>query len=150
VGSADAAACDRPEPTDPESAKFSYQHILAAALLDPKVDLETFSNRKISEPSLRAFQPKVHVISYPEWGAGTQAGIARITVRLNDGRTLAREIDQPLGSKKYPLGVEQCWDLYRQYTHGILEEEDVERTMTIILNLEYAENLEEISRILAV
>jgi 2-methylcitrate dehydratase PrpD len=144
VCSTDYEACNRVDPTDIESSKFSYQHILSAVVLDGDIDMDTFTDMKINDPRFMAFRPKIRIIAHPEWGGGSNAGIARVTVRLKTGRTLVKEMEQPIGGNKNPLTSEQIVGLYRKYTRNILTEEQISRTVDIILDMENVQDLSEL------
>lgn len=148
VGSLDAENCDRPAPTDSESSKFSYQHILSAVVLDGDIDMNTFTDRKIGDPKFKELRSKIKVIAHPEWGAGTQVGVAKVTTRLKNGTILVKEMDQPIGGKKYPLETAQLEELYRKYARNILTEKQISKTVDTLLNLEKFQDLTELINIL--
>jgi len=149
VCAADAAACDRPFPDDVEASKFSYQHILSAVLLDGEIDMSTFTTAKLNDPAIKNYRTRIKVIPHPEWGGGTQAGIARVTVKLRDGKVLQKEMDQPPGGSKYPLPEEQLGALYQKYTRNILSDEKIIKTQELILNMEKLNDLSELIDILS-
>jgi 2-methylcitrate dehydratase PrpD len=148
AGAADADICNRPDPADIESSKFSYQHILSAVLLDGDLDMDTFTDKKIGDPAFKELRSKIKVVAHPEWGAGTQAGIAKTTVKLKDGTVLVKEMDQPPGGSKYPLTTEQVVQLYRKYTRNILTKEDISRTADMIQQMEDIDDLTDFIHIL--
>ena len=65
-------------------------------------------------------------------------------VKLKDGNILTDAMDQPLGSPKYPLSMDQVVDIYRKYCKGILSDAQIDRTKDIILNLENEPDLREL------
>ena len=148
VGITDYEACNRVNPADIESSKFSYQHILSAVMLDGEIDMDTFTDTKISDTKYKAFRPKIKIIAHPEWGGGSNAGVPRVTVRLKNGRVLDKEMDQPIGGNKYPLTSAQIVDLYRKYTRNILTLDQISRTIDLTLDLENIKDLSELINII--
>lgn len=148
VGITDYEACNRVNPADIESSKFSYQHILSAVMLDGEIDMDTFTDTKISDTKYKAFRPKIKIIAHPEWGGGSNAGVPRVTVRLRNGKILIKEMDQPIGGNKYPLTSAQIVDLYRKYTRNILTQDQISRTIDLTLNLENIKDLSELINII--
>ncbi len=65
-------------------------------------------------------------------------------IRLRNGKMLSGAMDQPYGSPKYPLSMNQVVDIYRKYCRGILSTAQIERTKDIILNMEQASDLQEL------
>ncbi|HIJ55889.1 MAG TPA: MmgE/PrpD family protein [Deltaproteobacteria bacterium] len=148
VGTTDYEACNRVDPADIESSKFSYQHILSAVMLDGEIDMDTFTDIKISDPQFKAFRPKIKLIAHPEWGGGSNAGIPRVTVRFKNGKSIMKEMDQPIGGNKFPLTSAQIVDLYRKYTRNILTEEQISRTIDMTLDMENISDLSELINII--
>ena len=65
-------------------------------------------------------------------------------VKLKNGKTFSDAMDQPLGSPKYPLSLDQVVDIYRKYCKGILTEGQIKRTTDLILNMENEPDLQEL------
>ncbi len=70
--------------------------------------VEAFREPALSDPRVRALARRVEVVEDPALTALTpDARPARVEVRLADGRTLARQVDQPFGEfdRPYPESV---------------------------------------------
>ena len=94
--------CDRPDPQDPYSAKFSLQHTVAIALKDGLVNQASFDadarSRMANERTkvLVAVAPKVDA-AYPRaWGA-------EVAVVTTDGRRLSASRRDAKGDPENPL-----------------------------------------------
>ncbi|WP_137389426.1 MmgE/PrpD family protein [Rhodoligotrophos defluvii] len=108
VGAYQAAldVCDRPQPEDPYSAKFSLQHCVAIALKDGRVDQASFD--AASRSRMAGERPKVALSvapgvdsAYPRsWGA-------EITVETADGRKLHASRREAKGDPENPVGPEE-------------------------------------------
>ncbi|MFQ6110512.1 MAG: MmgE/PrpD family protein [Nitrospinota bacterium] len=140
--------CDRPEPKSPEDSKFSYQYILGTLITGGEIGLHTFTEESLDDPKVAEARSKVKV-SYPAgWPRRYMSGVARVELKLKDGKKLSKELEQSYGGPMYPLSPEQNAELYRKYAQEGLSEEQVERTLNIIANLEEAKDLQELMDIL--
>ena len=133
--------CNRPQPKDTEDARFSFQHIMAALMLDGDIDSHHFTPEKLSDNRFRDAWPKVSVTNHPEWPAEFMSGVARIRVSLKNGKQVVNEKEQALGGPQLPLTQGQFKDLYRKYTKNVLAPEDMGKTWQVISNLESIEDL---------
>lgn len=140
--------CDRPNPKDIEDSKFSYQHVLAGAMLEGDVDSDTCTDEKIVDPKFKEGRSKVKVTGHPDWPAEYQAGPGTVTVALKDGGKLVKEMEQPIGGPKLPLTTEKLVALYKKYSQGVLSEELIEWTGDVILNLEKHKDVQELMDVL--
>lgn len=133
--------CHRPRPKDTEDARFSFQHIMAALMLDGDIDSHHFTPEKLSDSRFQDAWQKVSVRNHEDWPAEFMSGVARITVSLKNGERVVKEKEQALGGPQFPLTQDQFKELYRKYTRTVLTSEDIEETWQIISNLEKMENL---------
>jgi 2-methylcitrate dehydratase PrpD len=133
--------CNRPEPKDTEDARFSFQHIMSALMLDGEIDSHHFSVEKLTDKKFEAARKKVSVINHPDWPPEFMSGVAKIKVTLDNGESISRQSPQALGGPDHPLNEKQFADLYRKYTKVILTAKDAERTLRLISNLEECEDL---------
>jgi 2-methylcitrate dehydratase PrpD len=99
-----AEMCDRPAVSTEQEARFSLQYCAAALLHDGAVREAAFLPRRLADPALHAFMPKVSVGIAPDLAeAYPRRRAARLRVELRDGRVL--EHDQPTrkGDPEAPL-----------------------------------------------
>jgi len=130
------ATVDRPEPQDLEDARFSIQHLIASLLVDGDVGPETITWGRINDPTIGELRPRIRAVVHPEWPKEFMSGVAKVTIRLKDGRTLVKERDQAIGSPKYPLTREQYVELYNKYARALLTEDQLEESVNMIASLE--------------
>lgn len=91
-------------PKTRETADHSLPYCTAAALHDGDVYLETFDEARFTNPELIAFTGKVKVRHDTALDARYPKGIPnRITVTLNDGTQLVREVEFPRGHAGNPM-----------------------------------------------
>ncbi len=91
-------------PKTRETADHSLPYCTAAALHDGDVYLETFDDDHFTNPKLVAFTGKVKIRHDGTLDPRYPTGIPnRITVTLNDGRTLVKEVEFPRGHAGNPM-----------------------------------------------
>jgi 2-methylcitrate dehydratase PrpD len=108
-----------PRPRNAFESKFSMPYAIATALLDDRLGIASFETAATQRPAALALMERIHAWEDPQqaiedpvsanlsWG---YRGYARVTARLNDGRTLSARVDVAPGSPSKPLS----WDDLRQ------------------------------------
>lgn len=142
------ATCNRPEPKTVDDAKFSFQHVLSAIMLEGAITINTFIPEKLTDEKYIEYRKKIAVTVHGDWPMETQSGVAKVTVKLKNGKVMSGEMDQPFGAEKFPLEHQQFVDLFNEYTEGILSKGDRERVIDIIMNIEKYEDLKELDDII--
>ncbi|OWK44322.1 MmgE/PrpD family protein [Fimbriiglobus ruber] len=91
-------------PKTRETADHSLPYCTAAALFDGDVTLDTFDEKRFTDPALVAFTGKVNVHLDDALTPRYPRGIPnRITVTLADGRKLQKEVEFPRGHAGNPM-----------------------------------------------
>ena len=88
---------NRPQPETGLSGKFSFQYVLAAALLDGKVGIGTFTDATLRRADIQALLPKIQFSMDKDIPARFETMHVDVTVALADGRTLHVRCDGPRG-----------------------------------------------------
>ncbi len=148
AGPLDAPLCDRPSPKTADDAKFSFQHVLSAMMLDGGISINTFTPEKVNDPQYIESRKKISVKVHEEWPKEIQSGVAKVSVILKSGKTLSGEMAQPFGGEKLPLTHQQFVDLFDIYTQGILTAENGKKVVDIIMNIEKYQDLNKLNRLL--
>ena len=95
-------------PADAMQARFSLPYLLASALLDGHLALDTFSGQALTRPAVRALLPKVRMRPDPAQPGDANVDEvpqrATVTVRLAGGDERARTVREPRGHPRRPLG----------------------------------------------
>jgi 2-methylcitrate dehydratase PrpD len=83
-------------------AKFSIPYCVAVALVRGAVDLDSFGENSLRDPSVLALAARVRprLAEAPTWQRG---GGGALEIVLRDGRRLAGEVDNALGCPQRPL-----------------------------------------------
>ncbi len=125
------------KPEDGFRGKFSIDYVLAAMLLDRRVDLDSFADEYCNAPEMRAALEKVVVNAHPEW---PHDGVSRrntpVTITMKDGRTFTRQVKMVRGSPGNPMTRDELVDKYRGCAARALNGEGLERSIAALESLE--------------
>ncbi len=88
-----------PDPTTGLEAKFSMPFCAAAAMVYPRVGIDTFDIEHIENPDVQSLMPRVTLRANEAFDQAAPLSQARVTVRLRDGRALSQSAD---GARGYP------------------------------------------------
>lgn len=91
------AYVDRPLPASGLAGKFSFQFCIAAALLDGRVGVESFSDARRFAPDLAALLGKVEIVPDPLREGRFDRMRVEVAVALEDGQVLEGACDGPPG-----------------------------------------------------
>lgn len=88
-----------PRPKDALEAKYSLQYCVAVALIDGRVDIESFDDARVADPRVTHLMERIRMIVSPELAAlGFNPDKApfgtRVRVQLDDGRQVERRQDK--------------------------------------------------------
>jgi 2-methylcitrate dehydratase len=96
------------DPRTRETADHSLPWLLAVALTDGNVDLDSCSPARLADPSVRALMAKVRITENPAFTARFPREFPnRLVVRTADGREVARELSHPPGHRRSPVDDDQ-------------------------------------------
>ena len=128
--------CNRPEPQSLGDLQFSFQHLLGAAMLDGDVNFENVDADILLDPRYKEARSKIEVIIHPDRSPVLVQAPAEVIIRKKDGKMFSGQRMFTIGSLQEPLSVEQYIELYSKFTKGILSNEQIEKSVEAILNLE--------------
>lgn len=124
-----------PEPEYAFQGKFSINYCVATALVDGRVDIESFRDEKLARPELKEALRKVEIKVVPKWSPDYAHHPAQtpLTVRLKDGRVLSRATNRHTmrGSVTNPLTPEELKAKFRSNALRSLPEAQVERAVEL-------------------
>jgi len=128
--------CNRPEPQSLGDLQFSFQHLLGAAMLDGDVNFDNVDADILLDPRYKEARSKIEVIIHPDRSPVLVQAPAEVIIRKKDGKIFSGQRMFTIGSLQEPLSVEQYIELYSKFTKGILTNEQIEKSVEAILNLE--------------
>lgn len=134
-----------PNPETGEEAKFSYPHILGAAILKGKVWLDSFTDESAKDDRYQEARKKIEVVVHSEWPSGRVDARTPVTVKLKDGRVFSKEVQTP----REP-SLDELLNRYREAASGILKRDQTEKSIDLILKMEKVKDVSEIMNLLAV
>lgn len=132
--------------------KFCLPYNMAAALVDRKVDLGSFTDEMVQRPVIREVMSKVQLQvrkDVPIYSGSTLPGRAGnpITIRLKDGKVYENQVNIPRGSPGAPLTIEELSNKYRDCAKGVLSSEQVEHSIRLVLALEEVKDISELMKV---
>lgn len=118
--------------------KFSMPYVMAAAILDRRLVLDTFTDPAVLRPEAQALLTRVTTVEDPAmadaWNPTAQ-GHVMVTVRVG-GREQTRRIEHPRGSREVPLRHDELVDKFRDCAQRALAPETVERALGLLESVE--------------
>lgn len=144
------------EPATPYQGKYSMPHCIAAAEVDGRVNLRTFSEEKLRDPRIAEARKRVRLTfpDLPIWpgladvGPDTEFVGNPVIIRTRDGRSYDARVDIPRGDPALPMTDAEITEKYAECTRQALSPEDIERTIELMLHLESVKDVGEIMAIL--
>jgi 2-methylcitrate dehydratase PrpD len=88
-----------PNPSTGLEAKFSMPFCAAAAVVFPRIGIDTFTPESIRHPDVQALMPRVGLRANAAFDTSAPMSQARVTVHLSDGREWSQHAD---GARGYP------------------------------------------------
>ncbi len=136
-------------PKTRETADHSLPYIVSAALLDGKVWLETFEEKRILADDVREVMRRMSVEVDEEHDKGYPDGVPNtIAVRTRDGRSAEVGVKYPRGHYRNPLTREKVEEKFRMLASGILPEDRRKLIASRVWGLEGLTNLKGLTSLL--
>ncbi len=125
------------QPTTRETADHSFPYCVAVALLDGRVTLNSFSDKRLQDPALRELMKKVRVVREPEFvDRYPDAMPTRITVRTMAGRSYSKQVDIPLGHPRQPMSDRDVENKFRRLASGRLDRSRINELIDVVWTLD--------------
>jgi 2-methylcitrate dehydratase PrpD len=138
---------NNPDPQTGLEGKFSLQYNLATALLDGKIEIDTFRDDRMDRPGIAENLEKIKLEIHPELPADYAHCLHPVTVILKDGRRFTGRTDTPKGHWENPLTDEELRAKYLNNACLVLPAELAERSIELIGKLEDLEGIEALASI---
>lgn len=119
--------------------KFSMQYCLAAALLDKRIGLLSFSDEKVQRPAAQQLFERITMRLHPEAERQDTDGEAlpvTLTVTHKDGRTRSTQIQYPKGHPANPLSPIAMQEKFEDCAFGVLERPAIRQVVELVQGLE--------------
>ncbi len=125
------------KPTEGFRGKFSIDYVLAAMLLDGRVDLDSFSDAYCNAPRLRSALDKVQINTHPEWPDNKESHRkSPVSITMKDGRKFSKRVEDVRGSPGNPMTREELLEKYRGCASRVFKSERLEQSIAALESLE--------------
>ncbi len=133
-------------PSTALEAKFSMPFCAAAALVFGHPTLETFDVEKIRDSRIQKLLPLVTLRANPAFDAAAHLSQANVTVRLKDGRTVAKRAD---GARGYPgrLTDDELHTKFLACAQRSLERADAIQVLDALRTIETTPNIVQLTQL---
>jgi 2-methylcitrate dehydratase len=136
-------------PKTRETADHSLPYCSAVALADGDVALAQFDDQRFTDPALLDLVAKVKVHRDPTLSARYPRGIPnRLTVTLDDGRTLVKEVEFPRGHAENPMTDAEVEHKFRTLVEPRYGKERADRVLDACWKMETLKSAGELVRLL--
>jgi aconitate decarboxylase len=124
------------------AGKFSISYTVCAALLDAKIDIDTFRDERLLADDMQETLPKVEIVRNPSVRAMDFAQAwSEVTVRLRDGTEYRSRVDRPLGIWDNPLPWNLWVQKYDQCARRAVDDDTRKEILRVIEHLDAVTDL---------
>jgi 2-methylcitrate dehydratase len=132
-------------PTTRETADHSIPYIVCAALLDGKIDSDSFAEERIADPYLRALMQKVQVIHDTELDKlHPQCNPCRLEIALTNGQKKSANIDYPKGHVKNAATDADIENKLVAFNNGLLGPRQIDRLLDLCWRMDELDDVGEL------
>ncbi len=137
------------QPNTGFEGKFSMPFVVAMAIKDGRVWLESFTDENANHAVVRQLIAKIEFEVDPKFAGRTiDQAPANVTITTTDGRKLAEIIEDPLGSPTRPMSGEALRSKFRDCLKRRLTSGNIDRAVEILAALEELPDVGELIRAL--
>jgi aconitate decarboxylase len=136
IDSPDIDDADRPRPRSGLEGKFSFQYTVAAALLDGRVGVDTFTDERRFRTDIVQLLEKIQLVREPGRSRDTRNMRVEVSVTLHDGTTHRQICSKPPGSWGEPIDPESHRAKVRDCLGVRLTSANVDLALDLLANLE--------------
>ena len=129
--------------------KFSMPFVVAMAIKDGRVGLESFTDENANHPVVRQLIAKIEFDVDSKFAGRTiDQAPANVTITTHDGEALAECIEDPLGSPTKPMSGEALRGKFRDCLERRLTSGNIDRALEILAALEELPDIDQLIRAL--
>ena len=129
------------KPTTGYQGKFSMQYNMAAAILDGRVDIDSFGDEKANSPEMREALSKGKVTIRPEWVSDIEGRRTPVRVKMKNGQEYTSVVEKQKGHPENPLSEEELQAKYSYCAERTLPKDKVEASIKLLQSLEKLSNI---------
>jgi 2-methylcitrate dehydratase PrpD len=124
------------KPDTPLRGKFSAQYTAAAAILDGKIDIDTYSDNRYPDSKLDEAMEKIRVVIHTDWPLERPGPPAPVSMKLKDGRVVTHQVTVLPGTPQMPFTKEEFYGKYEACAKLALKEEKAKGALEILKDFE--------------
>ncbi len=136
-----------PNPKLGYQGKFSLHYNIATALVDRKIDIDSFTDEKLNRPEYREARAKTHVNVMSNWDPQYEHGPTYnpVTITLKNGERITQKTNRHTmhGAPADPLSEPELKDKFRDCARRVLAPDQVEGAVNAWWTLDRAPRLTE-------
>jgi 2-methylcitrate dehydratase len=133
-------------PDTRDTADHSLPYIVARAMFDGDITNDSYAPEKLRDPNILAFMKKIAVNEDPAFATPRgNAPSTRITVKLDDGRQLVRQVDDMPGFPGKPM---ERADAERKFRGNVARRWPAERIRAVLDGLWALEAADDVAGLL--
>lgn len=134
-----------PNPTYGFQGKFSLHYNIATALVDKKIDIDSFTDAKLNRPEYREARAKTHVNVISNWDPEYEHAptYTPVTITLKNGEKLSKRVNRRVmhGAPADPLSEQELKDKFRSCAQLTLAGRQIEEAVDAWWSLDRAPTL---------
>lgn len=149
IGGGRGDAVQKWDPRTRETADHSMPYLLAVALVDGAVNIDSFLPERINDPALRPLMQKISVVEDPATrGIFPQRQPVTISITLRDGRMIRRGCEYPLGHPERPATDGDVDAKFLEVSARTIQQSFAEEILFGLRGISLLPNLEPVARLL--
>jgi 2-methylcitrate dehydratase len=137
-------------PVNQETADHSYPFVVAAAVIDGDLTLESYAARRWADDDLTDLMGRITIIPDGRWNQRVSGSSpASVTIVGRDGTRASAEVPYPAGHARNPLGPDGVAWKFRRNVRGLLDRDRAEAIVAAVYALDRLPALAELTSLLA-
>lgn len=125
--------------TTPLEGKFSMQFCVASAIVDGKIDFDTFTSKNVARHQVQQLSDKVLVVTDENQAPVVidSGGHVTVTITMKDGSSMDRRISKATGTPTYPLSDHELNEKFTACASKAIDSKEIEKALERIYSLDY-------------
>ena len=128
--------------------KFSLQYHAVMAVLDRRLDIESFSDERALSPDVEAMLKRVRMLVDPSLPGNYDVIYNPVTIRLKNGGSFTHQVDLPRSHWRYPLKRDEWLGKFRNNASRLLPQHKVEKTIDLVERMEEVTDIRQLTEII--
>lgn len=138
-------------PTNQEAAGHSLYFLVSMAIIEGVVGPEQVSGLKLKDPKVRALSEKVSIDADPELDKVREGNLARVEITTKQGKKYSQSVQFQKGHyKQNPFTDQDIVDKFRVCTSRFFSEEEIDKIIDTVNNLEKIVDARELMKLLII